>query len=56
VLFPTVQFALFFPVVRALSWVLMRRPRSWKPPMVAAGYVLRVGESSAREIARDREF
>jgi alginate O-acetyltransferase complex protein AlgI len=38
-LFPTVQFALFFPVVLALSWALMSRPRLWKPFVVAASYV-----------------
>jgi len=38
-LFPTVQFALFFPVVLALSWALMSRPRAWKPFIVAASYV-----------------
>jgi alginate O-acetyltransferase complex protein AlgI len=38
VLFPTVQFAIFFPVVLALSWALMSRPRAWKPFMVAASY------------------
>jgi D-alanyl-lipoteichoic acid acyltransferase DltB (MBOAT superfamily) len=39
VLFPTVQFALFFPVVLALSWALMSRPSLWKPFIVAASYV-----------------
>jgi alginate O-acetyltransferase complex protein AlgI len=38
VLFPTVQFALFFPVVLALSWALMSRPALWKPFIVAASY------------------
>ncbi|HET8759164.1 MAG TPA: MBOAT family protein [Solirubrobacteraceae bacterium] len=38
-LFPTVQFALFFPVVLALSWALMSRPRLWKPAIVVASYV-----------------
>ena len=38
-LFPTVQFAIFFPVVLALSWALMSRPRLWKPFIVAASYV-----------------
>src|SRR6478609_6308804 len=37
-LFPTVQFALFFPVVLALSWALMPRPRAWKPFIVVASY------------------
>ena len=38
-LFPTVQFALFFPPVLAVSWALMSRPRLWKPFIVAASYV-----------------
>ena len=38
-LFPTVQFALFFPVVLALSWALMPRQRLWKPFILAASYV-----------------
>jgi alginate O-acetyltransferase complex protein AlgI len=38
-LFPTVQFALFFPIVLALSWALMARPGTWKPFIVAASYV-----------------
>src|SRR4051794_18941055 len=38
-LFPTVQFAIFFPVVLALSWALMSRPRLWKPFIIAASYV-----------------
>jgi alginate O-acetyltransferase complex protein AlgI len=38
-LFPTVQFAIFFCVVLALSWALMSRPRLWKPFIVAASYV-----------------
>ncbi|HWC25558.1 MAG TPA: MBOAT family O-acyltransferase, partial [Solirubrobacteraceae bacterium] len=37
--FPTVQFAVFFPIVLALSWALMRRQNVWKPFMVAASYV-----------------
>jgi alginate O-acetyltransferase complex protein AlgI len=39
VLFPTVQFAIFFSVVFALSWALMPRPRLWKPFIVVASYV-----------------
>jgi D-alanyl-lipoteichoic acid acyltransferase DltB (MBOAT superfamily) len=39
VLFPTVQFAIFFPIVLALSWALMPRPRLWKPFIVFASYV-----------------
>ena len=38
-LFPTVQFAIFFPIVLALSWALMPRPRLWKPFIVVASYV-----------------
>jgi alginate O-acetyltransferase complex protein AlgI len=38
-LFPTVQFAIFFPIVLALSWALMSRPQAWKPFIIAASYV-----------------
>jgi D-alanyl-lipoteichoic acid acyltransferase DltB (MBOAT superfamily) len=38
VLFPTVQFAVFFPVVLALSWALMSRPGMWKPVILGASY------------------
>src|SRR3954471_10585880 len=38
-LFPTVEFALFFPVVLALSWALMPRQALWKPFIVVASYV-----------------
>src|SRR4029077_20303323 len=38
-LFPTVQFALFFPVVLAASWTLMARPALWKPFIIFASYV-----------------
>jgi D-alanyl-lipoteichoic acid acyltransferase DltB (MBOAT superfamily) len=37
-LFPTVQFAIFFPVVLALNWALMPRPWFWKPFIVVASY------------------
>ena len=37
-LFPTVQFAIFFPIVLALSWALMTRQRLWKPFVVFASY------------------
>ncbi len=37
-LFPTVQFALFFPPVLALSWALMGRQHLWKCFIVAASY------------------
>jgi alginate O-acetyltransferase complex protein AlgI len=39
VLFPTVAFAVFFPVVFTLSWLLMGRPRLWRPFIVTASYV-----------------
>jgi alginate O-acetyltransferase complex protein AlgI len=39
VLFPTVQFAIFFTVVLALSWALMPRPGVWKWFIVIASYV-----------------
>src|SRR3954463_3013367 len=38
-LFPTVEFALFFPVVLALSWLLMPRQALWKPFIIVASYV-----------------
>jgi alginate O-acetyltransferase complex protein AlgI len=38
-LFPTVQFAIFFPIVLAVSWALMTRPRLWKPFVLLASYV-----------------
>jgi len=38
-IFPTVQFAIFFPVVLAVSWALMRRPALWKPFMLVVSYV-----------------
>ena len=44
-LFPTVQFAIFFPVVLTLSWLLMSRPRLWKPFIVLGELrLLRGGE------------
>jgi len=38
-LFPSVQFAIFFPIVLALSWALMSRPALWKPFILVASYV-----------------
>src|ERR1700712_2747088 len=38
-LFPTVQFAIFYPVVLAASWKLMPKQRLWKPFIVVASYV-----------------
>jgi D-alanyl-lipoteichoic acid acyltransferase DltB (MBOAT superfamily) len=37
--FPTVQFAVFFPIVLALSWALMRRQGVWKPFMLAMSFL-----------------
>ena len=37
-LFPTVQFAIFFPIVLTISWALMSRPRAWKPFILLASY------------------
>jgi D-alanyl-lipoteichoic acid acyltransferase DltB (MBOAT superfamily) len=39
VLFPTVQFAIFFCVVLTISWALMSRPRAWKPFILAVSYL-----------------
>jgi alginate O-acetyltransferase complex protein AlgI len=39
VVFPSFEFAFFFPVVLALSWALMPRPRLWKPFILAVSYV-----------------
>lgn len=38
-LFPTVEFAIFFPIVLAISWALMTRPALWKPFILLASYV-----------------
>src|SRR4051794_5088429 len=38
-LFPTVQFVIFFPIVLALSWWLMPRQQLWKPFILVASYV-----------------
>ena len=37
--FPSYEFAFFFPVVLALSWALMPHPRVWKPFILASSYV-----------------
>ena len=43
--FPSIEFAVFFPPVLALSWALMPRPRLWKPFILAAQLrLLRGGE------------
>jgi alginate O-acetyltransferase complex protein AlgI len=39
VVFPSYEFAFFFPVVLVLSWALMPHPRLWKPFILAASYV-----------------
>jgi hypothetical protein len=38
VLFPTIQFAIFFPIVFVLSWLLRPYPTRWKVLMVIASY------------------
>jgi D-alanyl-lipoteichoic acid acyltransferase DltB (MBOAT superfamily) len=38
-LFPTVQFAIFFPIVLTISWALMSRPSLWKPFIIVASYI-----------------
>jgi alginate O-acetyltransferase complex protein AlgI len=38
-LFPTIEFAIFFPIVLALSWLLMPRQHRWKPFILVASYV-----------------
>jgi D-alanyl-lipoteichoic acid acyltransferase DltB (MBOAT superfamily) len=38
-LFPTIEFAIFFPVVLGLSWLLMPRQDLWKPFIIFASYV-----------------
>ncbi len=38
-LFPTIEFAIFFPIVLAVSWALMSRPSLWKPFILFASYV-----------------
>jgi alginate O-acetyltransferase complex protein AlgI len=37
--FPSLEFAIFFPVVLTLSWALMPHPRAWKPFILVASYV-----------------
>jgi alginate O-acetyltransferase complex protein AlgI len=39
VVFPSFEFAIFFPVVLAVSWLLMPRPGLWKPFILTASYV-----------------
>ena len=37
-LFPTIEFAIFFPIVLVVSWALMSRPGAWKPFVVVASF------------------
>ncbi|MEY2513299.1 MAG: alginate O-acetyltransferase complex protein AlgI [bacterium] len=37
--FPTVEFAIFFPIVLTLSWALMKRQSVWKPFVLGSSYV-----------------
>ncbi len=37
--FPSLEFAIFFPLVLALSWALMPRPTTWKPFILVASYI-----------------
>ena len=46
-IFPTIQFAVFFVVVFTASWLLMPKPALWKPFMLAASYVF-YGYTDAR--------
>jgi alginate O-acetyltransferase complex protein AlgI len=39
VIFPSVQFGIFFTLVLPLSWLLMSRQQLWKPFILAASYV-----------------
>jgi len=45
-LFPTVQFAIFFTIVLAISWALMPRPRLWKPFIIVASYIFYASASA----------
>ncbi len=38
-LFPTVEFAIYFPVVLAISWLLMPHLQWWKLFIVGASYL-----------------
>src|SRR4051794_11988776 len=38
VVFPSFEFAIFFPLVLGVSWLLMPRPTVWKPFILAASY------------------
>jgi alginate O-acetyltransferase complex protein AlgI len=39
VVFPSLEFAIFFPIVLTVSWALMPHPRLWKPFILASSYV-----------------
>src|SRR5262245_42604555 len=39
VLFPTIQFGIFFPVVVVGSWLLRPHPRRWKLFILVASYI-----------------
>ena len=44
--FPSYEFAFFFPVVLSVSWALMSRPRLWKPFVLAASYIFYAAASA----------
>ena len=44
--FPSYEFAFFFPVVLGVSWALMSRPHLWKPFVLAASYVFYAAASA----------
>jgi D-alanyl-lipoteichoic acid acyltransferase DltB (MBOAT superfamily) len=45
VIFPSIEFALFFPLVLTLSWLLMPHPRLWKPFVLVASYAFYMAAS-----------
>ena len=44
-IFPSIEFALFFPLVLTLSWLLMPHPRLWKPFVLVASYAFYMAAS-----------
>jgi hypothetical protein len=54
VIFPSVEFALFFPLVLTLSWLLMPHPRLWKPFVLAASYAFYMAASWKFGVLRRR--
>jgi alginate O-acetyltransferase complex protein AlgI len=46
VVFPSLEFAFFFPVVLITSWALMPHPRAWKPFILVASYVFYAAASA----------